>query len=187
MRGVTLIAVLGVGSRYSWLAASQLVQLEHDFDVTVDWWPVYSPDLIREAQGGTSPFENPEPQGQYDPQYRHRDAARWARLLGLTYDPVDMGQPDFHALAVNCWDQDADPEQRRSRVLNLFREVFEHGRVPAAHKIDKFARERHDKAVVQALEMGVFGVPSFAIDSSIYWGQDRLPLVRDHLRRGCDV
>jgi 2-hydroxychromene-2-carboxylate isomerase len=34
---------------------------------------------------------------------------------------------------------------------------------------------------VDALAAGAFGVPSFAVDGELFWGQDRLPLLRRYL------
>jgi 2-hydroxychromene-2-carboxylate isomerase len=34
-----------------------------------------------------------------------------------------------------------------------------------------------------ALDMGVFGAPSFLIDGELYWGKDRMEFVEDALRR----
>jgi 2-hydroxychromene-2-carboxylate isomerase len=33
----------------------------------------------------------------------------------------------------------------------------------------------------QALENGVFGVPSFIIDGELYWGKDRMDFIEDAL------
>ena len=33
----------------------------------------------------------------------------------------------------------------------------------------------------EALALGVFGVPTFAVDGKLFWGQDALPMLRDYL------
>lgn len=35
-----------------------------------------------------------------------------------------------------------------------------------------------------AIEKGVFGVPSFAVDDKLFWGLDALPMLRDYLQGG---
>lgn len=34
----------------------------------------------------------------------------------------------------------------------------------------------------QAIALGVFGVPTFAVDGKLFWGFDALPMLRDYLR-----
>lgn len=36
----------------------------------------------------------------------------------------------------------------------------------------------------QAIEKGVFGFPTFMIDGELYWGQDNLPFLEQHLKTG---
>jgi 2-hydroxychromene-2-carboxylate isomerase len=38
-----------------------------------------------------------------------------------------------------------------------------------------------------AIEKGVFGFPSFLIDGELYWGQDNLPFLEQHLKTGKPV
>jgi 2-hydroxychromene-2-carboxylate isomerase len=38
-------------------------------------------------------------------------------------------------------------------------------------------------ATQRAVERGVFGAPTFIVDGELYWGQDRLDLVDERLRR----
>jgi 2-hydroxychromene-2-carboxylate isomerase len=35
--------------------------------------------------------------------------------------------------------------------------------------------------LAEALAAGVFGVPSFVVGDRLFWGNDRLPLLRHHL------
>jgi 2-hydroxychromene-2-carboxylate isomerase len=40
---------------------------------------------------------------------------------------------------------------------------------------------RHEQSISDALAAGAFGVPSFVVDGELFWGQDRLPLLRRQL------
>ncbi len=42
-------------------------------------------------------------------------------------------------------------------------------------------REKHDRIQREAEEQGVFGVPSFVIDGELFWGEERIPRVREAL------
>jgi hypothetical protein len=34
----------------------------------------------------------------------------------------------------------------------------------------------------EAIELGVFGVPSWVVDGRVFWGQDALPMLRAYLQ-----
>ncbi|MDJ0640780.1 MAG: hypothetical protein QNJ20_18330, partial [Paracoccaceae bacterium] len=58
-------AYLGLGSRYSYLASTQLARLAHDTGAKISWVPVNSAALIRRARTDGSPFDQPVLAGQY--------------------------------------------------------------------------------------------------------------------------
>lgn len=43
------------------------------------------------------------------------------------------------------------------------------------------AREEHDRIVEEAEQQGVFGVPTFVLEGELFWGTDRIPLLRERL------
>ena len=71
----------GIGSRYSYLAATQLPRVEAEAGAVFRWRTVFSPDLIERAGG--DPFDRDRARGQYRPGYRAQDAVRWAPVLGV--------------------------------------------------------------------------------------------------------
>jgi len=46
---------------------------------------------------------------------------------------------------------------------------------------DPETARRHERTIVDALSVGVFGVPTFLVDGELFWGNDRLILLRRHL------
>jgi 2-hydroxychromene-2-carboxylate isomerase len=42
-------------------------------------------------------------------------------------------------------------------------------------------RRRHDRIQAEAMEAGVFGVPMFILDGELFWGYDRIDLLRERL------
>lgn len=183
---MTAIFVLGLGSRYSYLAATQLPGIEGEFGVRFDWWPVNSPDLITAAHGGASPFAAPKRRGQYDPAYRDIDARRWAALYGVPYRPPQEGL-EARGMAEACWAFE-EPEARRRLAEGFLTAIFAGGRSPGPDLTAEILAQAgspvrdgaacHGQAVTRALEMGAFGVPSFVLDGEIYWGNDRRALLR---------
>jgi 2-hydroxychromene-2-carboxylate isomerase len=188
----------GIGSRYSYLASSQMERLERDTGATVRWRPLYSSLLMKRR--GMDPFKGPPASGQYEPAYRTRDVTRWAHYYGIPFHDPDWDALDWQRLALAAVAAD-----RLGGVVpftqNLYAAVFGTGAAPTtdddlAHIADKsglngpsFVRliddaqteRRHDQNIADALASGVFGVPSFVIDGELFWGNDRLALLRHHL------
>ncbi|MGE0119427.1 MAG: 2-hydroxychromene-2-carboxylate isomerase [Dongiaceae bacterium] len=188
----------GIGSRYSYLAASQMDQLQQDTGASVRWRPLYSTELMKRR--GVNPFEGAPPSGQYAPDYRTRDVSRWAELYGIPFH-----DPDWRALDWRRYAHAAVAADRLGRVVafskRLFDAVFGAGVAPTDDAglarladaagldgqdlirliDDPETARRHERTIVDALAAGVFGVPSFVVDGKMFWGNDRLILLRRHL------
>lgn len=90
-----------VGSRYSYLASTQMAKLECETGCEVVWCPLHSVDLYRLR--GASPFEGKPVSGQYDWDYRRLDAERWADYYGVPYkEPRGAVDFDPRSLARAC-------------------------------------------------------------------------------------
>jgi len=191
----------GIGSRYSYLAASQMERLERDTGAAVRWRPLYSSALMKRR--GMDPFEGPPVSGQYEPAYRTRDVARWAEYYGIPFRDPDWDALDWQRLALAAVVAD-----RLGGVVpftkHLYDAVFGTGIAPKTDaKLARIAdrsglegqnfvrliddaetQRRHDRNIADGLAAGVFGVPSFIVDGELFWGNDRLILVRHHVGRG---
>ena len=190
----------GVGSRYSYLAAAQLGALEAEMGVRFNWRAVDSARLI--AMRGSNPFAAPGV-GQYDWGYRRRDAEAWADLYGVPFrEPHGRIALDPDLLSLAC------TAARRLGAAEgyaraLFRAVFVDdvaavGRAECVGRaveagLDRSAfadalaaadpQAERDRATQEAAEAGAFGVPTFVLDGRLFWGNDRLPLLRHALLR----
>jgi 2-hydroxychromene-2-carboxylate isomerase len=188
----------GLGSRYSYLAATQVPLIARETGTRFVWRPLYSRMLI--ARAGRDPFAAEDRRGQYDPAYRTTDAQRWARYYGVPYAEPDWDAIDWRLLAMGCVAAEllglAEPLARA-----LFAECFAKGgrpfdldglvrlAVPLGAPAEAFralltsdaVERRHEQSISDALAAGAFGVPSFVVDGELFWGQDRLPLLRRHL------
>lgn len=188
----------GIGSRYSYLASSQMEQLERDTGAMVRWRPLYSRVLMERR--GMDPFRGPPASGQYDMAYRTRDVTRWANYYGIPFHDPDWDALDWQRLALA-----AVAAERLGGVVpftrNLFDAVFGAGVAPKSDAEfaciadgsgldgqslvrlidDAETQRRHEQNVADALAAGVFGVPSFVVDGELFWGNDRLVLLRRHL------
>lgn len=191
-----------IGSRYSYLASCRVEQLARELDADLEWLPLNSVRLLEER--GYSPFEHVDVvRGQYSPDYRERDAARWAELYEVPFrEPRGRLQLDSELLALAAT---AGKLLGKGKELSraLFAAVF-HGEVAqvdvaecarraVAVGLTRVAFERAlrseevaaalDETMLRAHVAGVFGVPTFDVEGEQFWGNDRLPLLAHHLRR----
>jgi 2-hydroxychromene-2-carboxylate isomerase len=90
----------GLGSRYSYLASTQIARLEAETGCRVRWRPLFSGDLF--AARGRDPFAGAPASGQYDWAWRRRDAERWAAYYRVPYREPDGVQFDPRRLALAC-------------------------------------------------------------------------------------
>ncbi len=149
---------------------------------------------------GMDPFKGLPSSGQYEPAYRTRDVSRWAALYGVPFHEPDWSALDWHRFALAAVAAD-----RLDRVVefttHLFDAVFGDGTAPTddvglariadaagvdGRRLvgsidDPETARRHDRNVADAIVAGVFGVPSFVVDGEMFWGNDRLVLLRHHL------
>lgn len=191
----------GLGSRYSYLAATRIDGLAAEIGRDVRWRPLYSGDLF--AARGADPFQGRPVSGQYDSAYRRFDAECWADYYGVPYREPDEVRFDPRRLALACAAADrlGAVEALSRRVLAA---VFVEGPSPIDDAVltrlavdsgldeASFARALDDPAtdaalratVRDALALGVFGVPSLVVDGRVFFGNDRLPLVRHFALKG---
>jgi 2-hydroxychromene-2-carboxylate isomerase len=134
-------------------------------------------------------------------RYNLAEMGRWARWWGVpfqmpsrfpmrTVTPLRLivlaqqaGNPAplIHRLYRALWVEDAD----LSDDATLRRLLGEVGLDPGL--VDRTGEPAIKQALIdataEAKNLGVFGVPTCVVDKELYWGQDRLELVADALRR----
>lgn len=187
----------GLGSRYSYLASTRIDALEAETGCAVRWHPLSSGDLL--AARGASPFRGEPVSGQYEWTYRRRDAEAWAAYYGVPYREPEKARVDPRHLAEACIAagrmNHLIPYSRR-----LFAAIFVEGRAVDGAALEEIAAEiglalpefhalRADPATVaahldtvrEAHRRGAFGVPTFFVDGEMFWGNDRLVLLRHYL------
>lgn len=188
-----------IGSRYSYLAASQLQELVEETGCSIDWLPLNSMRLLSERGGG--PFRGDPISGQYDWSYRTRDAERWAELYGIPFVET-RGRVEFDAEALALT---ATAAKRLGKIEEVTRALFaavfdgstsvvdaeECVRRAESCGLAAFRSELEQPATRKQLEhtmksahrAGVFGVPAFVVEGELFWGNDRVVLLKRHLER----
>lgn len=179
-------------SPYAFVAKAGAYDLERDYDVTVAWRP-YTLDITSFQQS----VAQRDPHHWRRVRYAYMDARRFANKQGLTL----MGPKKiFYARPLNAgmlyarkhgvfrayndrafelfWRRAIDPESVEA-VAEL---LVETGAPPGF--ADFLAGEggaEHDRLRAEAEASGVFGVPTFVFEGELFWGGDRVGLLRERL------
>jgi 2-hydroxychromene-2-carboxylate isomerase len=189
----------GLGSRYSYIAATQIARIAAETSATFVWYPVFSGHLIKQAQH--DPFAQENRRGQYEDAYRITDAQRWARYYSIPYREPDVEGVDWSRVIRACIAAkslgaveryslgvyedvfaDANPPRSTERLVAIAAKVgLDAARFSSLLSSESVAQ---DEASIlnQASRIGVFGVPTFVVGSELFWGQDRIPLLLQHLK-----
>jgi len=188
------------GSRYSYLAASQIASIESETGCRVDWRPVNGPDI--RALRGRDPFAGEPVSGQYDWGYRRRDAEAWADYYGIPFREPPTHTFDFRLLA-----RAATVAQRLGAAAaygwrlcsaiyasdewpvdeTVCARVAEEVGLPPARFIalvaDPQTGEQLAATAREAHARGAFGVPTFFVGEQMFWGNDRIVLLKHVLHK----
>lgn len=181
-------------SPYCYLASHRMWEVLDRRGARLDWRPLSGWD-------GRSP---PERAKSRIPLVR-QDVARWAERMNLPFSPPPATTDPSRAAAGSVI-----AEARgllRNYVIAVMDAEWGHGRdigdvdvlaaVADTVGIDRIALEAaHENPAIRARldghwrdaqSEGVFGVPTFGVGDQLFWGNDRLDFLDDHLReRGAD-
>ena len=179
-------------SPYAFVAKAWAYALEADYEIALDWRP-YSLD-IASFQGSVA---ERDPHHWRRVRYAYMDARRYANRQGLTlmgpkriFDarPINAGmlyaqkhgvfRPYNDRAFELFWRRELDPESPEAVAALLIGA----GAPPGFE--DFLAGEGgavHDRLRLEAEASGVFGVPTFVLDDELFWGGDRIGLLRERL------
>ena len=179
-------------SPYAFVAKAWAYELEADYEIPVLWRP-YTLD-IASFQGSVA---ERDAHHWRRVRYAYMDARRYANKQGLTL----MGpKKRFNARPINAgmlyaqkhgvfrgyndqafelfWRRELDPENPEAVAAVL-------GAVGAPAGFEDFLAgdggAEHDRLRGEAEASGVFGVPTFVFAGELFWGGDRIGLLRERL------
>ncbi len=182
-------------SPFAYLAKAEAYQLEEDYHVQIEWLPYVLdiPEALGDLQTRTK-------QQWRKIRYSYMDARRWANKRGLIVkglqkifdsSTASIGmlyarkQGKFRAyhdrVYERFWKHELDIEDRQS-IAAVLAEI---GVNPEGF----FAYlEREGRAELEVIQQRadadeIFGVPLFLVEGEMFWGHDRIPLVREKLDR----
>ncbi len=185
---VDLYLYFNFRSPYCYLASKRMFALLDDFHVNLLWRPL----------GGWDGRSDPE-RAQVKRPIARQDVARWARRMGIpltpppaSTDPTRAGAGSLLAAEHGLlrpyvvevmraeWAEGLDIGQPEVLLEVGSRIGLDHGEL--AEALDDPARHAVLAANWQeAQAKGALGVPTFVIGEEIFWGQDRLDFVAEHL------
>ena len=187
----TITFYLDFISPYAWLAFEALPQALQGISHQVVHKPVLFGALLKH-HGQLGPAEIPAKR-----DWTYRQVLWLARQQGC-----DLQLPATHPfnplgllrLAVAC---DADGLPNRYVCEQVFRHVWCSGEdaadaqrlaalcaqlEPARDVASAEVKQTLQAHTQEAIEAGVFGVPTFVVDDKLFWGQDALPMLRAYLQ-----
>ena len=179
-------------SPYAFVAKAAAYQLEQDYDIDLRWRP-YTLD-VASYMGGV---EDRDPHHWRRVRYSYMDARRFANKQGLTLmgpkkvycaRPANAGMlyaqwhgvfRRYNDLAFDrFWRRELDPEDVAAVEVLL----TEAGAPPGFPDfLIGAGGAEHDRLRDEAEGCGVFGVPTFVFETELFWGGDRIGLLRERL------
>ena len=182
-------------SPWTYLGSARFEALAAKHGATVTIWPVDFGQVFP-ASGGL-PLARRAPQRQ---AYRMMELKRWRAHLGV---PINL-EPKFfpgnelpaarcvvavrekldgaraiklaHAVLRGVWEEDKDVGNPETLAAIIAGVGLDATQVMALAETPEIV-DRREADTKRAIELGVFGAPSYVIDGEIFWGQDRLEFV----------
>lgn len=192
--GSTIVFYFDFLSPFAYLARYRLVEIAHQYGSRIDYRPI---DLAqaKHAIGNTGPTNRELP---VKLAYLMKDFQRWAarygapfslvknhnsRLLNLgTFYAQQKGQTgDYVELSFRyTWGKGGAPDDSQLH-RSIASELGWNEQAFLFFIASKEAEEKYEKNNCEAIERGVFGVPTMCVGDEMWWGNDRLDFLEEHL------
>lgn len=187
-----------IASPYSYLASTQIDDLEDETGATVRWRPFLLGGVMK-ATGNAPPAQVPA-----KAKYMLADLNRWAARYDIPFEmpgnfPINSIStqralvaaerldgasmvPLARALYEGYWAEGRDVSD-----TSVIEDVAEENGMEAEPIMDRIddpdVKEQLKAHSDEAVERGAFGAPSIFVEDELFWGNDRLDFVRDEVRR----
>ncbi len=179
------------GSPYTWLAANQIGKLAADTGTTVNWKAFLLGKVFQERKMSL-PAAIPA-----KASYMFKDLARWSALYQVPFTmpkvfPINsmlasrvgtaaamQGHGEQAALAIMgaYWGRGEDISQPEVVTAALEAAGLDASALLAATQTDA-VKDQVRANTDEALKLGIFGAPTMVYQGGLYWGNDRLELLR---------
>jgi 2-hydroxychromene-2-carboxylate isomerase len=190
-------------SPYAYLAQEATYQLAQDFDIEIDWLPLtlHIPSFLGSAEVDATGKVISEQRNAHQwrrVKYSYMDCRREANRRGLVirgpqkiFDSslAHIGmlyakrQGDFRAyhdtVFERFWRRELDIENPE-----IVKQVLTEVGVDVSGFVDYLngkGRQEYERVIAEAEDSGVFGVPSYVLNGELFWGAERIGLMRERL------
>ena len=189
----TVLLYTDIKSPYAFVAKAAAWRLADDYDIELRWLP-YTLDIPNYL--GSVADRNPHQWRRV--RYSYMDARRFANRQGLVLrgpqkifdtrlahiamlyaDRAGALRPWLDLAFDLFWKREFDVEDPAAVISVLKRAGIDAGGFAAWAASEGGAM--HDRIRTEAEAAGVFGVPMFVIDGELFWGGDRIDMVRGRL------
>ena len=193
-------------SPYAFMAMAPTLQLASEYNVEIDWFPLTLNlgsylGTARTNDSDKVAENNRSPRQWMAVRYAYYDTRRYARQLGLTLRGTQKIWDSSLAAIGLLWckaQADADVVRAYHRIVfhpfwrreldiedvSVIKRCLEQAGAPMTG-FDEYlngpGRVNHDHLQDEILDRGYFGVPTYVIDDTSYFGREHLPRVRWHL------
>lgn len=196
-------------SPYAFIAKDPTYQLEGEFGVEIDWYPLTLNigsylGTAKKNDSGQLVENNRSPRQWLAVKYAYKDARRYAELRGLTLKGTQKIWDSSLAAIGMLWAKkqgfdllkrytDITYEKFWRRELDIEDPAIIKAQLKEAGCelagfggfLEGEGRRYHDELQDEILDAGYYGVPTYVIDGENYFGRQHLPRVRWHLA-GCE-
>lgn len=197
MTGGHLDYYFWLNSDWAYLGADRLEALAQRQGVSIRYKPVDLPEVYSRTGGILLGQRAPERQA-----YRIAELTRWCRKLGVHVNPLpvhmcpdaglasriviaaDMAglavAPLYKAILRAEWVEERNISSAAT-LADILRENLLNAKELLEAAADPRVERRYRAYTDEAVCAGVFGSPSYIYEGELFWGQDRLEMLEEHI------
>ena len=188
------------GRPWTFLGHKKIYDLSKKYSCDLDIMPVNYGEIFP-VSGGLPVHKRPLQRQKY----RLQELKRWSEFLKIKLNPEPKHFPSrtllpskiiisvkmlnfenvgdiAYAIMEGLWikEIDIDDPKNLKKILTRF--------LKTADEIIEFSKSKQvekemNKYTKEAIDLAVFGAPTYIIDNQIYWGQDRLEFLERYIKR----
>ncbi len=197
-----LIVYLDVKSPYAFVSVKPTLALERELELQFDWRP-YTLDIpsylgsARKKNGAVVESSGRSRAIWNAIRYAYMDARRYAELQGYTLKGTekiwDSSLANMGILFVNLYFRDRIPDYleavfppfwRREldiEDIGVIKDCLEMAGVDSSDFqtfVTRAGKQMHDHILDHRFEAGIYGVQTYVLDNSVFFGREHLPYIR---------
>ncbi|NKB61516.1 MAG: 2-hydroxychromene-2-carboxylate isomerase [Gammaproteobacteria bacterium] len=182
-------------SPWCYFAANQIGEIAHQFELKVNWKPVHLANLSQAVDGrkpleANSRFVSWYQQDQYDtaglmglpfcPHTEYPKRPSRALRAAIFASECDLAEPFVRAVMAGYWSEQKDISDLEW-LANQAKKVGLNPEKTISAAVDPRYKQLLNDNLQLAVKANLFGLPSVVVGGKIFWGNDRMFLLRHYL------